>query len=648
MTYRWLRNTCPLAVAAVLILPGGAAVSAQQDDLFNKVGKALREPARPKQDSKDDPFSPENEIKEAPRKPGVRKINTDPIDRLITFQGTIEPGRGRRGQTVKLTLTGTPAPGYHTYALTKRADDPADEGFAPKWIYRPAAGLQPLWPVTETEPVFERVESVGWFLEHKGPFTWTQDILILPDAQPGLKRLLFTIKLQVCNERGCTPGEAQFEALIDVSDESAAALAPELQDRLKIPQPGIQAVGIPGMTPAPLPKAEAQGGGSTEPKRESVESGMTDARKVIEGGLLAFLLQAVGFGAISLLTPCVFPMIPITVSYFLKQSEKQHHRAITMALVYSGTIVVVLAVGGVLLMKSLQGLSQHWATNYFLGILFLIFALSLFGMFELQLPSGLANLTSAREGQGGLAGTIFMALTFTIISFTCVAPFYGGFIGLSASAQTATDWFKLGAASLAFSITFASPFIVLALFPSLLRKMPKSGSWLNTIKVVMGFLELAAALKFLRAGELVLFNKADFLSYDLVLGMYVALALLCGLYLLNVYRLPHDTPVEHLGVPRLLFSLAFLSLGFYLMPGLFKLGSGENQRPTGKVFAWLDSFLLPDENEGEPGPAAAPGKSAPERPVYSSRLPWIGNLSKGLEEARDRGKLVFVDFTGKI
>jgi thiol:disulfide interchange protein DsbD len=188
---------------------------------------------------------------------------------------------------------------------------------------------------------------------------------------------------------------------------------------------------------------------------------------------------------------------------------------------------------------------------------------------------------------------------------------------------------------LAFAITFASPFFFLAIFPSLLKKMPKSGNWLNNVKVIMGFLELAAALKFLRAGELVLLPTPTFFTFDLVLGIWVALCLLCGLYLLNVYRLPHDTPVEHLTVPRLMFAAIFLSLGFYLLPALFKHDAeGTPQRPNGAVYAWIDSFLLPDPQEGK------------------GELEWGGSLREALVEARKTpagGKrpLVFIDFTGK-
>jgi thiol:disulfide interchange protein DsbD len=326
-------------------------------------------------------------------------------------------------------------------------------------------------------------------------------------------------------------------------------------------------------------------------------------------------------------------MIPITVSFFLKQSEKEHHRPLTMASVYCATIVVVLTVAAVALLSFFQVLIRNPWMNFALGGLFIFFALSLFGMYEIELPSGLARFTSEREGRGGLNGTIFMALTFTIISFACVAPFLGGFGGTAGTVQRPLWHTLLGA--LAFSITFASPFFLLALFPTLLRRMPKSGSWLNSVKVVMGFLELAAAFKFLRAGELLNTAEASFFTYDFCLGLYVALCLLCGLYLLNFYRLPHDTPAEHLTVPRLLFALLFLGLGFYLLPGLFtRNAEGERQRPAGSVFAWVDSFLLPDSHPG-------------------NDEPWSGNLEAAVARAREhrrrtgQPKLVFIDFTGK-
>jgi thiol:disulfide interchange protein DsbD len=540
----------------------------------------------------------------------------------VTFEATVQPARARPGQKVRLTVTGTPAEGYHTFPLTQRTakQDPA---LLSTIHYQDNPDLKPLFPVTESKAEFVEEKDVGPVLEHRKPFTWAQDVLVSPEAKPGTKSLRFTVKFQACREK-CVPGEHAFDVPVEVYEGPDVAV---------VAQPTSAAAG---------------GEGGAAPA----------ANNPTTGGLHAFLGLAIFWGGLSLLTPCVFPMIPITVSFFIKQSEKAQHSPLAMAGVYSGTIVVVLTAGGLLLMPVLRPFSQHYVTNVILGGLFLVFALSLFGMFEIVLPSRLANLTSAQEGRGGLVGTMFMALTFTIISFTCVAPFYGGFIALAASAQSTTDWLKLVLGALLYSITFASPFFLLALFPSLLRSLPKSGSWMNTVKVVMGFLELAAAFKFFRGAELnLLRGHSEFLTYDLVLGGYVALCLACGLYLLNLFRLPHDHGVpETLSVPRLLWGLAFLTLGCYLLPGLFKLADGEQQRPRGTVFAWIDSFLLPDTPgaggtaTAKAGPAGDGGQgangAAPAEGTPSGHLVWLKNLQEGLKQAGDQGKRVFIDFTG--
>ncbi len=329
-------------------------------------------------------------------------------------------------------------------------------------------------------------------------------------------------------------------------------------------------------------------------------------------------------------------MIPITVSFFLKQAENNQSNAVFLALVYCGTIVVVLGAAALTLLEFFTLLSINPWMNFFLGVLFIVLALSLFGMFDLTLPSFLTRFTSAREGRGGVIGTVFMALTFTVVSFTCVAPFLGGFGGMASSGQFRTWELILGA--LAFAGTFAAPFFLLAIFPALLKKLPRSGGWLNTVKVVMGFLELAAALKFLRMAELILSPRPTFFTFDLVLGMWIALSILCGLYLLNVFRLGHDEALHAVSVPRMLIGFLFLSMAFYMLPAMFASGpQGERQRPRGSIYAWIDSFLLPDSSE----------------PVRADGLQWTGDLKRALDDARaetqrtHRQKLVFVDFTGE-
>jgi thiol:disulfide interchange protein DsbD len=400
-------------------------------------------------------------------------------------------------------------------------------------------------------------------------------------------------------------------------------------------------------------------------------------------GLGSFLLTAMFWGMVTLFTPCVFPMIPITVSFFLKQAEKNQGNALVLALVYCGTIVVVLGIAALTLLQFFTILSINPWMNVFLGALFVVLALSLFGMFDFTLQLGLRaaivgvpillvlvlkpagprwmwiaacvgviillltwlnkwieraafqlqQSTAARSNVGGLIGTVFMAISFTIVSFTCVAPFLGGFGGMAASGQFRSWELILGA--MAFSGTFAAPFFLLALFPALLKKLPKSGGWLNSVKVIMGFLELAAALKFFRTAELIHLPQPEVFTFDLVLGMWIALSLLCGLYLINMFRIGHDEPLDSVSVPRLLIGFLFLSMAFYLTPAMFAGSEGERQRPRGTIYAWVESFLLP-ESGNQPG-----------------KLPWVGDLKKSLDEAQaesqrsGRQKFVFVDFTGE-
>ncbi|HZU34582.1 MAG TPA: cytochrome c biogenesis protein CcdA [Gemmataceae bacterium] len=536
-----------------------------------------------------------------PARPAKKKLTTD---EMLRFSVAVKPEKVRRGQTVTVTVTGTPTVGYHTYPITQRTSKQDEVGLT-RLTMGGSRGLKAVPGITEDKPQIgegETLDGPAPFAEFDKQFQWSQDVLVLPDATPGKLTVRVKIDGQVCDASHCVPLHKAFMQTIEVTNDPPQAIAPAVQQRLDAGPPAIKVIAPPD-----------QG------------SPAASKTKTASSGLWSFVLAGVFWGAISLITPCVFPMIPITVSFFLKQSEKEHHRPLTMAVVYCATIVIVLTIAAIAFLSFFRMLSTNWIMNLVLGGLFIFFALSLFGMYEIELPNGLARFTSSREGQGGLVGTMFMALTFTIISFACVAPFLGGFGGTAATSTI--TWPERILGGLAFSTTFAAPFFFLALFPSLLRALPKSGNWLNSVKVVMGFLEVAAAVKFLRTAEVAIREQAQIFTYDFSLGVYVALALLCGLYLLGVYRLPHDTPSEHLTVPRLMFSAAFLALGFYLTPGLFRYSAdGENQRPDGVVFAWLDAFLLPNEAKGD--------------------LPWTADLPKALAEARSKSKLVFVDMTG--
>ena len=585
------------------------------------------------------------------------------VNDLITFTWSVSPEdpfskqnaagarpEFRRGETFFVTITGKPKEGFHTYPLTKKTQQ--QSGGMSKLTYESEGPFTPLWPVVESQPTFvDEGADFGINLEHEKPFTWTQEFLVRPDATPGPATLRLSVRLQVCDEDRCTPGTIPLEIPVVIAAGDAVPPTPALTERIKESPPAPQVVPVDEKTPV-MKRPEKR----AKPPEVVLEKGKADAPAPAPAGdedpltrareWLSFLPEPVLFvalaavaGLLSLFTPCVFPMIPITVSYFLKQSEAKQGAVVKTAGIYSATIIAVLTVGGILLMTSLKQISSDWRTNAVLGALFLVFALSLLGMFEITVPSWLVNFTSSKQERGGAVGTVFMALTFTLVSFTCVAPFFGGLGAAVAAAQSAADWAKIVSAALAYSVTFALPFFLLAIFPGLMRMLPRSGGWMNTVKVVMGFLELAAGVGFFRAAERGLtHNQAVFLTFDLVLGVYVALSIACGLYLLNLFRLPHDyDPPQTLSVPRLLFALAFITLGLYLAPGLVKQANGKPQEPHGAVFGWVRSFLQLDH---------VPQSASPAGPNQTRELVWLANLKEGLEKAKKERKRVFIDFTG--
>ncbi len=562
-------------------------------------------------------------------------------EQQLKIEGFLEPLQARRGSVVKFKTILTPAPGYHTYPY--KQSDPNAESFVTA-IRVTSTAVVPTGQFKQTPPDHvapEQALNIQALETYEKKAEIEIELLVKTDVAPGTYEVAVRVDTQVCTTF-CVPRTEKYSFKLTVTDEapippSASAPQPTRPETTSPTPPPTVDTGVPGLSTGVLRS------GLEPAKLKAVYDDITrrivranDAISTSQSGIWQFVLAGVFWGFISLLTPCVFPMIPITVSFFLKQSESQNHRPLYLALVYTGTIVGILTLSAVFLLATMQWLSQNPWMNFFIGALFVYFALSLFGMYEIELPSFLSRFTSSREGRGGTVGTVFMALTFTIISFACVAPFLGSFAGTSTHARPLWETFLGG---FAFSFTFAAPFFFLALFPGMLKKMPRSGSWMNSVKVVMGFLEVAAALKFIRAGELSLLqgNPAVFFTYDLVLGLWVAISLMAGLYLLNFFRLPHDSPSEHLSVPRLMLAMVFLALAFYMTPGLFKHGQDSHrQRPAGGLFAWIDAFLLDEPSSGR------------------SELPWTGNLDQAVKHAvyhhrmTGQRKLVFIDFTGIV
>ncbi len=345
----------------------------------------------------------------------------------------------------------------------------------------------------------------------------------------------------------------------------------------------------------------------------------------------SFLWLALSFGALSLLTPCVFPMIPITVSYFTNHSSQNRAKSVKLAAVYSFGIIATFTIVGMLLAIFVGAAGINlFAANPYVNLLitgiFLFFAFNLFGAYEITIPSGiltkLDNLTRSQEGDGsGIVGALLMGLTFTLTSFTCTSPFVGTIL-VSASGG---DWQKPLLGMLAFSTVFALPFFALALVPQYVSSLPRAGGWMNSVKVAMGFLEVAAAMKFISNVDLV-WNWGIF-TRPVVLAIWIALFGVLAIYLLGKFQLPHDSKPERIGAFRLMSAVVSLAVSFYLITGLFGAKLGE-----------LESFLPPDlENNSA---RMFGGKSADE-------LKWIDNdLEKAVAQAKAENKRVFIDFTG--
>lgn len=284
--------------------------------------------------------------------------------------------------------------------------------------------------------------------------------------------------------------------------------------------------------------------------------------------LWLYILLAMSSGLIALLTPCVYPMVPMTVSLFTKKSQSKRE-AVFKAFIYGLSIVTIYTLLG-LVPAAVYGveyanlLSTHWLTNIIFFAVFMIFGASFLGMFEITLPSSFVNRVDAQADKGGYAGIFFMAFTLVLVSFSCTAPFVGTIL-IEAQGGLAI---KPVLGMLAYSMTFAAPFTIFAMFPSLLKTLPKSGGWLNEIKVTLGFIELALAFKFLSVADLV--YHWGILDREIFISIWIVLSVLLGVYLLGKLKFSHDTAVmHHTSVARLLMSIIPFTFALYLLPGLF-------------------------------------------------------------------------------
>lgn len=522
-------------------------------------------------------------------------------------------GKVEAGGTFTVDLQARVGEGWHLYSMELPEGGPIPTTIEVVETEAFASGGE----VSEPTPI-------PWFDQNfnmqtnyfEGVVDFQVPVQVKPSASPGQHSLEVKVRYMVCNDSSCLPPQTKsFQSTVTVVAGSGQAPARSAADEsLSDSGPSQRTSSNMGMV-----------------AQDSVEESQSAPTKGgLPVGLLAYIWFAMTMGALALLTPCVFPMIPITVSYFTKRDAKTRGRAIFEAGLYSVGIIATFTLLGFALTflfgaGGINRLAASPIVNAFIALIFIVFALSLFGVLEIRLPNSWLNAINRKSTQtGGLLGILLMALTFSLTSFTCTVPFVGTV--MVAALQGDFLWSLVGVT--AFALVFSLPFFLLALFPSWLQSLPKSGNWMNSVKITMGFLELAAALKFISNVDLV--YQWEFITRPVFITVWLAIALVTAMYLLGWFRFHHENPVESIGASRVLFSIMFVAISFYLLRGLFGFSLGE-----------LDAFLPPRDYGAVTTETFIGGRGPGEEEER-----WLSNYSKALERAQRENRPIFIDFTG--
>ena len=509
--------------------------------------------------------------------------------------------------TYRIVFTGKIADGYHTYTLT-------DEFSATAFSDMAIEGGQFVGEPYELSTPTEEVDEFGDTVKH-----YYKEIIVAQDVklEAATAKVTGTIFTNACTGGACQSEYYDIEVTVDPTKAATQAT---------------------GMFIAP-------------------ESDTKNDTSKKDGSIWGLIIEAILWGFAMLLTPCVFPMVPMTVSFFMKGSEnvaqgrfKALMYGIFIVLLYTVPISIIIMMtkligGDAVTADIFNWLSTHWLPNIIFFIVFMVFAASFFGAFEITLPQSRVNKSDKGSDKKGLAGVFFMALTLVLVSFSCTGPIVGSVLIKS----TQGEFWEPMVTMLAFSVAFALPFTVLAFSPSLLKKFKKSGGgWLNSVKVVLGFIEVALGLKFLSVADQT--YHWGILDREVYLAIWIVVFALLGLYLLGKIRFAHDEPVEHLSVPRLALSIGVLAFVVYLIPGMWGA-------PLKALSGYMPPITTQDFIIGS-GPAQITDDScavcedfvSESADKYGLHLPLGLNgyfdLEEGLAAARKGGKPVFVDVTG--
>ncbi len=517
----------------------------------------------------------------------------EPIVKWSVSQGKTENG------ITEIIFSGTISSGWHTYGASHK-DSPVTVEFEDVKGYSLEGGLYDL-----LKP--EKFDGDDVFFDK---IKVAQKIRVAEDAS-SLKGMITSSS---CTDNSCgAPEDWNFEIKLRKEADAAVAAAPEK-------------AAVTAETP-------------------EISQNVTEEEQRAGGSLWALILEAVLWGFAMLLTPCVFPMVPMTISFFMKGSStpaagrfKAFMYGLFIVLLYTVPISLIIGAtyifgGETVTADIFNWLSTHWLPNIIFFIVFMVFAASFFGAFEITLPSALVNKSDKNSDKGGLAGIFFMALTLVLVSFSCTGPIVGSVLIKSTQGEFWTPMVTM----LAFSVAFALPFTIFAMFPSLLKKL-KSGSWLNSVKVVLGFIEVALGLKFLSVADQT--YHWGLLDREIYLAIWIVVFTLLGLYLLGKIRFEADNEVKHIGIFRLFLVIVDFTFVVYMIPGMF-----------GAPLKALSGYLPPIETQdfilgSNPSQQVVSIEEANKGEKLPLGLTGYHSMEEGYAAAKASGKPVFLDISG--
>lgn len=591
----------------------------------------------------------------------------------VTWKSSVEP---LGGDAYRIVLEAAIPAGYHMYDMGPYEGGPT----ATTIVLTPGEGVQldgPVEQLTKAHTYYDELfgMQIGTL---SGKPRFAQKVHLATAKGTVTAQL----EWMICNDSSCMPPD-ETELTIEIAASAApakgeavqsapAATAPvkttpvkaETTPAAATAQTAESAVQEPAQEAAPATVAPA--GEQTEPAAEvAPAAAAAEAAPVKDAagskGLWALIIEAILWGFAALLTPCVFPMVPMTVSYFLKGEGgaamgrlRASLYGLFIVLLYTVPIAAIILItrivgGDAVTADIFNWLATHWLPNIIFFLVFMVFAASFFGAFEITMPSWMVNKTDSKADTKGIGGIFFLALTLVLVSFSCTGPIVGSVLIKSTSGEFWTPIITM----LAFSVAFALPFTLFALFPSVLKKLPKSGGWLNSVKVVIGFIEVALGMKFLSVADQT--YHWGLLDREVYLAVWIVVFALLGFYLLGKIRFAHDSDLPYVGVGRLTLAIIVFSFVVYMIPGMWGA-------PLKALSGYLPPLTTQDFVLGQHTAAVSAGTSASgshalltvegKQPKYSDFL----HLPHGLEGFFDLkeaeayaakvGKPLFIDFTG--